>query len=159
LLVLIVLCVYSQSSCGRDPIIYMCYGSYPSSRIASSDSEPANGIKNGTAAIDSAQDEKDLQEIRRVLTLLHDWTFTHPRIVQASPYHLNETRHEMKMWILGHLIQAQDSHRLAHQSTYLPFKSPTSYFYHWVSHGSADHTSVGYSALCSDASLSILNCL
>jgi hypothetical protein len=30
-------CICSQSSCRRDPIIYMCYGSYPSSRIASSD--------------------------------------------------------------------------------------------------------------------------
>jgi hypothetical protein len=30
-------CVCSQSSCGRDPIIYVCYGSYPSSRVASSD--------------------------------------------------------------------------------------------------------------------------
>jgi hypothetical protein len=36
--------VCSQSSCRRDPIIYMSYGSYPSSRIASSDSHDYLGV-------------------------------------------------------------------------------------------------------------------
>ena len=93
------------------------------------------------------QDEVDLQEIRRVLKLLDDWTFTHPQIIKASEYHRKETKHEMKMWIKGHLIQAEDSHRLAHQKTYLPFETPTSNFYHWVSHVSADHTSVSMASV------------
>ena len=89
-------------------------------------------------------DELDLQEIRRVLTLLNDWTFTHSQVLRASPYQLKETKHEMKMWILGHLIQAEDSVRLARQKTYMPFETPTSNFYNWVSHVSADHTSVSH---------------
>ena len=90
----------------------------------------------------AATDEQDLQEIRRVLTLLNDWTFTHPQVLKASPYQLKETKHEMKMWILGHLIQAEDSVRLARQKSYMPFETPTSNFYTWVTHVSADHTSV-----------------
>ena len=90
-------------------------------------------------------DELDLQEIRRVLTLLNDWTFTHPQVLKASPYQLKETKHEMKMWILGHLIQAEDSVRLARQKSFMPFETPTSNFYNWVSHVSADHTSVSHS--------------
>jgi hypothetical protein len=87
-------------------------------------------------------DELDLQEIRRVLTRLNDWTFTHPHVVKASAYQLKETKHEMKMWMLGHLIQAEDSVRLARQKTYMPFETPTSNFYNWASHVAADHTSV-----------------
>jgi hypothetical protein len=87
-------------------------------------------------------DDLDLQEVRRVLTLLNDWTFTHPQVLKASPYQLKETKHEMKMWFLGHLIQAEDSVRLARQKTYMPFETPTSNFYNWVTHVSADHTSV-----------------
>jgi hypothetical protein len=91
---------------------------------------------------EASEDELDLQEIRRVLTLLNDWTFTHPQVLKASPYQLKETKHEMKMWILGHLIQAEDSVRLARQKSYMPFETPTSNFYNWVTHVSADHTSV-----------------
>jgi hypothetical protein len=91
---------------------------------------------------EATSDELDLQEIRRVLTRLNDWTFTHPQVLKASPYQLKETKHEMKMWILGHLIQADDSVRLARQKSYMPFETPTSNFYNWVSHVSADHTSV-----------------
>ena len=99
--------------------------------------------KLDTEDIDNAAtDEQDLQEIRRVLTLLNDWTFTHPQVLKASPYQLKETKHEMKMWILGHLIQAEDSVRLARQKSYMPFETPTSNFYNWVTHVSADHTSV-----------------
>jgi hypothetical protein len=94
---------------------------------------------------DPTTDEIDLQEIRRVLTRLNEWTFTHPQVVKASAYQLKETKHEMKMWILGHLIQAEDSVRLARQKTYMPFETPTSNFYNWVSHVSADHTSVSHS--------------
>jgi hypothetical protein len=90
----------------------------------------------------ATSDDLDLQEIRRVLTLLNDWTFTHPQVLKASPYQLKETKHEMKMWFLGHLIQAEDSVRLARQKTYMPFETPTSNFYNWVTHVSADHTSV-----------------
>jgi hypothetical protein len=93
------------------------------------------------------QDEVDLQEIRRVFQRLNEWTFTHPQVVKASLYHLKETKHEMKMWMLGHLIQAIDSRRLAYQRTYLPFETPTTNFHHWVSHVSADHTSVRSSSL------------
>jgi hypothetical protein len=94
---------------------------------------------------EATSDEQDLQEIRRVLTLLNDWTFTHPQVLKASPYQLKETKHEMKMWILGHLIQAEDSVRLARQKSYMPFETPTSNFYNWVTHVSADHTSVSHS--------------
>ena len=94
---------------------------------------------------DPTPDELDLQEIRRVLTLLNDWTFTHPQVLKASPYQLKETKHEMKMWILGHLIQAEDSVRLARQKSFMPFETPTSNFYNWVTHVSADHTSVSHS--------------
>jgi hypothetical protein len=87
-------------------------------------------------------DDLDLQEVRRVLTRLKDWTFTHPQVLKASPYQLKETKHEMKMWMLGHLIQAEDSVRLARQKAYMPFETPTSNFYNWVTHVSADHTSV-----------------
>ena len=90
----------------------------------------------------ATSDDLDLQEVRRVLTLLNDWTFTHPQVLKASPYQLKETKHEMKMWMLGHLIQAEDSVRLARQKTYMPFETPTSNFYNWVTHVSADHTSV-----------------
>jgi hypothetical protein len=90
----------------------------------------------------ATSDDLDLQEIRRVLTRLNDWTFTHPQVLKASPYQLKETKHEMKMWFLGHLIQAEDSVRLARQKTYMPFETPTSNFYNWVTHVSADHTSV-----------------
>jgi hypothetical protein len=90
----------------------------------------------------ATSDDLDLQEIRRVLTSLNDWTFTHPQVLKASLYQLKETKHEMKMWFLGHLIQAEDSVRLARQKTYMPFETPTSNFYNWVTHVSADHTSV-----------------
>ena len=90
----------------------------------------------------ATSDDLDLQEVRRVLTLLNDWTFTHPQVLKASPYQLKETKHEMKMWFLGHLIQAEDSVRLARQKTYMPIETPTSNFYNWVTHVSADHTSV-----------------
>ena len=46
------------------------------------------------------------------------------------------------MWILGHLIQAIDNRKLAHQRTYLLFETPTTNFHHWIRHISADHTSV-----------------
>jgi len=95
----------------------------------------------------ATSDDLDLQEVRRVLTLLNDWTFTHPQVLKASPYQLKETKHEMKMWMLGHLIQAEDSVRLARQKTYMPFETPTSNFYNWVTHVSADHTSVSRSPI------------
>jgi hypothetical protein len=105
----------------------------------------------------ATSDDLDLQEVRRVLTLLNDWTFTHPQVLKASPYQLKETKHEMKMWFLGHLIQADDSVRLARQKTYMPFETPTSNFYNWVTHVSADHTSVNRTPI--SCCLSRTNCL
>jgi len=110
----------------------------------------------------ATSDDLDLQEVRRVLALLNDWTFTHPQVLKASPYQLKETKHEMKMWILGHLIQAEDSVRLARQKTYMPFETPTSNFYNWVTHVSADHTSVSrtpISCCCHHCLLSRTDCL
>ena len=114
---------------------------------------PPESCKDADAEQKLTQDEIDLGEIRRVLELLDKWTFTHPRVIKASKYHLKETKHEMKMWIRGHLIQAEDSHRLAHQKTLLPFETPASNFYQWVSHVSADHTSVSSPSTSSTASL------
>ncbi|KAK0714464.1 hypothetical protein B0T21DRAFT_426825 [Apiosordaria backusii] len=115
----------------------------------------ANGRKR-EGPLDS-EDIETRENIKSILTNFIHHILRHPAVI-ASPSHLQtKLAFELQTFLLAHITQAQDNHRIRAHSKLstnghatanhppTPFPAPPRSFYNWVRTTSADHTSCPFS--------------
>lgn len=101
----------------------------------------SNGFTMNGAA---AKTEDILKTLKRFVV----YVLTHPGVKAASAYDQHSLRDELKVFLLAHIDQIDDSKRFSTQEIYLSsntiFQSPNGSFMNWVRTTSSDHTSCPY---------------
>ena len=138
-----------------DEFMESIVGSQPSRLLP----QVVSGINNIFDAIDARQNAEPcqlnseaalylngstrLEDIIDILRTFVEFTVYHPHISGASEYDLWQLRLNLREFLLSHLTQVEDNHRLRAQKSLeedATFQSPTGSFASWIRSTSANHT-------------------